>query len=143
MLMLPSRAIDVVAVFPEIAETESWSVLDGRVFKGEIGVDGKPALRSDTWIFDNGQFVSRSCVECGFGASPYWVRFENDRTTFRTETHCPVTDATLVWRGSVKDGVIEGVFTWTKKRWYRTIEKDFWFKGVLVDDPQRDVTGAY
>jgi hypothetical protein len=52
---------------------------------------------------------------------------------FKTTTSCPVSDAEIVWEGTVNDGKIEGVYTWTRKRWYRTIRKRFWFKGTLEE----------
>ena len=111
--------------------TGTPSVLDGMVFSGEFGAMGKDPLNTDTWVFENGTFLSERCEKCGFPRGVYRTRREGDKITFVTETPCPKTDATLVWRGTVENGRIEGVFTWTKKRWYRTIRKDFWFNGTL------------
>lgn len=120
----------------EAAVTGTPSILDGMVFSGEFGVSGKDALNTDTWIFEDGTFMSKKCEECGFPRGVYSTRREGDRIIFEAETPCPVTDATLVWRGAVEDGRIEGVYTWTKHRWYRTIEKDFWFEGTLAESRQ-------
>ena len=109
------------------------SVLDGQFFAGEMGPMGKGANIEGAWIFDQGMFVSKECEVCGFPKSPYWVRFAEDGIHFMSETQCPKTQATIVWQGIVKDGEVEGTFTWTKKRWYWTIEKEFWFKGKLAD----------
>jgi hypothetical protein len=111
---------------------ERWSVLDGKVFEGEFGFAGEDAtIGQDSWTFDEGMFVSEKCVECGFPESPYWVSFEKDGTAFTARTQCPVSDAIITWRGTVEDGRIEGTYTWTKERWYWTVEKEFWFRGEL------------
>lgn len=123
--MVPARA-----AAPDAAR---WSVLDGQEFSGQFGAVGKDAKGTDSWIFRNGMFLSKSCLECGFPESPYMVRFEGGKTVFQAETGCPKTDATIVWRGTIKDGVIEGVYTWTRERWYWTIEKEFWFRGTLTE----------
>jgi hypothetical protein len=111
---------------------ERWSVLDGKAFEGEFGAVGESEpLNTDSWIFDEGMFLSEKCVECGFPETPYWVSFQEGATSFVAHTQCPVTDATIVWRGTVQNGHIEGTYTWVKERWYWTIEKEFWFRGTL------------
>lgn len=110
------------------------SVLDGKTFAGQLGPMGKTAMANDVWKFREGTFLSEECQKtCGFSKSAYWVLFEQDAVRFVSEAHCPQKDATIVWKGVVKNGEIEGTFTWTKERWYWTIEKDFWFKGELVE----------
>ncbi len=110
---------------------QATSLLDGQVFSGKFGIVGKDALGEDTWVFEKGTFLSKSCEQCGFPQSPYWVRFENGEMVFKTETRCPVTDATIIWKGTIKDERISGIYTWTKKRWYWTVKKEFWFAGTL------------
>jgi hypothetical protein len=39
----------------------------------------------------------------------------------------------MVWTGTMKGDEIEGTIAWTSKRWYWTIEKEFWFRGKLVE----------
>ena len=107
--------------------------LDGQVFIGEFGPIGKPAKGTDKWIFSEGGFRSESCVECGFPENVYTSAAGSGGTHFSSTTGCPVSDAVIVWKGIVKDGEIDGVFTWTKKRWYRTITKKYWFKGKIED----------
>lgn len=107
--------------------------LDGQVFIGEFGPIGKPANGTDKWIFADGGFRSESCVECGFPENVYTSAAGSGGTRFSSTTGCPVSDAVIVWEGTVKDGEIDGVFTWTKKRWYRTIRKQYWFKGKIED----------
>lgn len=108
---------------------QSPGPLDGQSFTGKLGPLGKPADATDTWIFEDGSFVSKSCLECGFPQSGYSAQVHADEVEFKTKTRCPVSDAVIVWEGTVRNGEIQGVFTWTKKRWYRTVRKQFWFKG--------------
>ena len=108
--------------------------LDGLTFNGEFGILGQDTRGNDTWIFEKGGFTSMSCVECGYPQNIYSTHEENGVVKFLTRTNCPVSDAQIVWEGTVSDGRIEGIYTWTQRRWYRTIEKQFWFKGTLHNE---------
>ena len=121
-----------------VSAAQSPGPLDGYIFTGELGPVGKPADATDTWIFEDGSFVSKSCLQCGFPQSGYTAQVRAGEVEFKTKTRCPVSDAVIVWEGTVKKGEIEGVFTWTKKRWYRTVRKKFWFKGKLADTSSSD-----
>ena len=117
----------------QTTDSPEISVLDGKSFAGELGRVGKPALTQDLFVFREGMFVSEECERrCGYTAGPYWVRVEGDGVQFKSEIPCLKSDATMVWTGRVKGGEIEGTIAWTSKRWYWTIEKEFWFKGKLV-----------
>lgn len=119
-----ARATDV----PTIA------VLDGKTFSGELGPVGKPGLTADLFVFREGMFTSTECKKrCGYTEGPYWVRVDEDDVQFRSEIPCLKSDATMVWTGTMKGDEIEGTIAWTSKRWYWTIEKEFWFKGKLVE----------
>ena len=110
------------------------SVLDGKSFSGELGLLGEPALTKDLLEFSDGMFVSKKCEEqCGYTSAPYWMREVEDGVEVLSETPCLNSDATIVWRGTIRDNKIEGTFLWTSKRWYWTIEKEFWFNGELVE----------
>ena len=117
----------------EIAQSQGTGVLDGMTFAGEVGVVGKPADIMDTLVFSKGMFVSTECERrCNYPASAYFAREKDGGTEFITETRCPNKDAKLVWRGTVKNDKISGTMSWTSKRWYWTVEKEFWFKGTLI-----------
>lgn len=117
----------------QTTDSPEISVLDGKTFSGELGRVGKPGL-ADLFVFREGMFVSKECEKrCGYPAGPYWVRLEGDGVQFRSEIPCLKSDATMVWNGTVKGDDIEGTVAWTSKRWYWTIEKEFWFKGKLVE----------
>ena len=119
-----------------MADDEHLSItfLEGKSFAGELGQIGKPAMAEDLLIFQDGMFVSEKCQKkCGYTAGPYWMRSTEDGVQVRAETPCLKSDATIVWNGTVKGDEIEGIFTWTSRRWYWTIEKEFWFNGKLVE----------
>jgi len=131
---MTARAGDMTVA--NAAVTGTPSILDGKVFSGEFGALGKTTINHDTWVFENGTFMSKQCVKCGFPRGVYQTRRDGDKIAFVTETPCPRTDARIVWRGTIENGRIEGIYTWTKKRWYRTIRKKFWFKGTLSGNKQ-------
>ena len=107
--------------------------LDGLIFVGMLGPDGKPKDIHDTFVFENGSFVSKECeLRCKYPPRPYFVRSEGGKTLFISETKCPYKDAKIVWRGTVDGDTIRGVSTWIVKRWYWTYEDTFEFEGKLA-----------
>jgi hypothetical protein len=110
------------------------SILEGKSFSGELGLLGKPASATDLLLFGDGMFISKGCEKrCGYTAAEYQIRAEGDHFEVMSETPCLNSDATIVWQGTVKGDEIEGSFTWINKRWYWTFEKEFWFKGKLIE----------
>jgi hypothetical protein len=110
--------------------------LDGLVFEGALGPDGEPRDTPDTFVFENGTFVSRECeLRCKFPARPYFVRVNGDRTEFISESKCPYKDARITWRGTVEGDTLRGKSTWVVKRWYWTIEDTYEFEARLIPHP--------
>lgn len=108
--------------------------LDGMTFVGALGPDGKPKDITDTFVFENGTFVSKECeLNCKYPARPYFVRVNGEKTEFISETQCPYKDAKIVWRGTVEGDTIKGKSTWVVNRWYWTVENTFEFEGKLAD----------
>jgi len=106
--------------------------LDGMSFTGALGPDGQPKDVTDRFVFANGTFVSKECeLLCKYPARPYSVKISGGKTAFFSKTKCPYKDATIVWRGTVDGDTIQGVATWTIKRWYWTLEKKYEFSGKL------------
>ena len=67
--------------------------LDGMTFNGALGPDGKPKDVPDSFVFENGTFVSKECeIRCKYPARPYFVRTNGDRIEFISETKCPYKD---------------------------------------------------
>lgn len=118
----------------ETAEVAGSEILDGMTFYSDLGPLDKPADVKDTLVFKDGTFLSTECEKkCNYPARPYFIRHAGDKIEFISETRCPYKDAKIVWRGTVDNGIIKGVFTWTISRWYWTVEKDFWFSGTLAE----------
>ena len=116
----------------DISKLHGKGVLDGMIFKSELGPIGKPPDIKDDLIFKDGMFVSVQCErQCNYPAQPYFVREKDGEIQFVSETKCLTKDAKLVWRGSVKGNTIEGILEWTANRWYWTVQKEFWFKGTI------------
>ena len=107
--------------------------LDGMTFVGALGPYGQPKDVEDVFVFEKGTFVSKECeLRCKYPARPYFVREIDGKVEFISETKCPYKDATIVWRGTVDGDTLSGVSTWTVKRWYWTVEKEFEFSGQLA-----------
>ncbi len=107
--------------------------LDGMTFSGALGPEGKPKDIADSFVFENGSFVSKECeLRCKYPPRPYFVRVNGSKTEFISETQCPYKDARIVWRGTIEGGRIKGKSTWIVKRWYWTVEDTFEFEGELV-----------
>jgi hypothetical protein len=108
--------------------------LDGLTFQGALGPDGKPRDTPDTFVFEDGTFVSKECeLRCKYPARPYFVRVDGDKIEFISETRCPYKDAKIVWRGTIEGDRIKGKSTWIVNRWYWSVENTFEFEGKLVD----------
>jgi hypothetical protein len=115
--------------------------LDGMIFTGALGPDGKPKDIPDSFVFENGAFVSKECeLRCKYPARPYFVRVNGTRTEFISETKCPYKDAKIVWRGTIEGDTIKGKSTWIVKRWYWTVENTFEFEGKLIEKPASTTT---
>jgi hypothetical protein len=146
VIFLGGSTTDIRAEEPQAQNsTNSTSakimVLEGKSFAGELGLKDKPASNTDLVIFNDGRFISEGCQRrCGFTDGEYWVRKEGDQLQVKSETPCLKTDATILWEGVVNGDEIEGTFTWVNKRWYWTFEKEFWFRGKLVETAKNKST---
>lgn len=107
--------------------------LDGMEFRGPVGMKGKPRRREDSFIFQDGRFISENCKAEGFLPDIYWVRQDGDTIHFLAELRSP-EHGTMVYRGRIHGDELDARFVWTKKRWYWNIEREYWFKGKLTKD---------
>ncbi len=131
-LMITSTA-GAEEVLAQPADNAPMSVLDGKTFKATLG-RGDDAPIDDFLVFKDGLFVSKECeARCGYAEAKYWVRAEGDTIEMFAESPCLRSDAIIIWEGTIKGEEIEGTYTWINKRWYWTFEKEFEFKGRLVD----------
>ena len=108
------------------------NLLDGRSFVAQSGEKGKQASNKDTIVFRNGRFLSEGCKPYGFGDASYQATVDGPAIQFHAETQSP-THGTMVWDGVVRDDTIEVTSTWTRKRWYWNIKKEYWYKGQLKE----------
>ena len=123
-------SVSAAAVTP--APAGGAGPLDGLTFSSRIGgADGTNPV-DDLLVFRDGMFLSTECERrCDYPASPYYVRRDAGTLEFLSESRCPNKDATIVWRGIVRDGVIRGEAVWTVNRWYWTVQKTLRFEGRL------------
>jgi len=133
---ISSWAVDTVKNdLVDTSEKATSGALDGMVFIGGHGPSGKPADIEDTFVFKDGNFISKEGeAMCQSPACPYFIRHVGNTIEFISETRCQDKNAKIFWRGTVDGETIKGVFHWTNERWYWTIEKDFWFEGTLVEN---------
>jgi len=132
--LLRPKEIPLPDMHVEASEVSSSGILDGMTFAGSMDPVGEMSAVDDTFVFENGSFASTECDKrCGYPARPYYVRHVGDEIEFVTQSHCLYKDARIAWRGTIKDGTLRGVSTWTVNRWYWTIEKDYVFEGTLVE----------
>ena len=109
-------------------------LLDGAVFDGPTGAEGRKADHIDHVVFADGRFLSVGCARWGFGAADYRAWHEGDVIRFSAVTVSP-THGRLAWKGVVQGDRIEATFVWTKDRILWTTRRAYWFRGI------RAVTG--
>lgn len=104
--------------------------LDGMVFAGLIGPE--PDLDFDEeLLFNEGLMWSKTCVPCGYQPAIYWVRRVGDAIHFTSELKS-ASGSLFHYEGVVDGERAEVAVTWTKSRWYWTIDRDLLFEGTLV-----------
>lgn len=105
--------------------------LDNRRFIGPMGVKGDPDPADDEFIFEDGKFVSKSCLDWGFSPARYWLRHEKDGLHFLAELTSP-DHGEMRYEGVFDGRQIKGSVLWTKERWYWTIQREYMFTGRLA-----------
>lgn len=121
-------------------EPPNHGPLDGMIFTGMLGPDGKPKDVEDVFVFENGTFISKECeLRCDYPARPYFVREVDGKTEFISHTKCPYKDAWIVWHGIVEGDRITGTAIWTIKRWYWTMTNRYEFEGKLTPAPPQNL----
>jgi hypothetical protein len=117
-----------IVAFATDAPTPGKGALDGLQFTGETGQEGKGDHHEDTITFKGGQFRSLDCENWGFGPAPYSVKKEGGSFHFSATLRSP-DRGTLEWKGTITGDTATGTFRWLHKRWYWTIDRQYWFKG--------------
>jgi hypothetical protein len=109
-------------------------LLDGKVFLVKSGEQGKEASHHDDYlIFRDGMFVSSDCAEdLNFRESTYSATTQGNGIRFRAQTTSP-THGTMIWEGTMQGDVMDATARWIDKRWYWTIDRNYWFRGQLFE----------
>lgn len=103
--------------------------LDGQVFVGATGEQGKEQDDQDELRFSDGELYSEGCARWGFKGGTYSTEMVGDAIHFKATTYSP-GNGTIVWEGHVKGDVIEATYTWTKERWWwMDARQAYWYKG--------------
>jgi hypothetical protein len=113
----------------EVKEPEN---LDGKQFVGPTGEKGKKVDHEDVLSFSDGKFTSSACFQYGFKSGPYTATVEGDSIHFQAETVSP-THGKMEWKGTLKDGILDVAYSWTKERWLWTTHREYWFTGSLKE----------
>lgn len=141
VLSLIGAGLPAVSIAQTVADpTQSvvFAPLDGLEFDAGIvrqegGTDpAEPLL--DRLFFAKGMFSSKICERYGFVPGAYWVRGTADEIEFSAVLRSP-TDGTMEWKGTVKNGKLDGTMRWTRERWYWTIEAEHRISGQLSSQP--------
>lgn len=112
--------------------TKASNLLDGKTYFVQTGEKGKEADHDDYLVFWDGIFVSSGCVEIDFRKSVYTATREKDGIRFHAETVSP-THGTMIWDGIVRGDVVDATARWIHKRWYWTIDREYWYRGRLYE----------
>jgi len=122
-----------IAAFAADTSNPMSKALDGMEFVGETGEQGKGKDHPDTIFFEDGKFVSRHCVR--FIPGPYSVEKQDDTYKFSSTMVSPDRGA-LEWKGTIIGNKINATYRWKHKRWFWTIERDYWYKGTEPSSQQ-------
>lgn len=106
-------------------------ILDGKKFIGQTGERGKKAHHEDILSFSDGIFTSAACLQSGFGSGVYTALIDSDGIHFEAEIISPA-HGKLAWKGTLRGDILDVTYTWSKKRWFWTILRQYWFKGRIA-----------
>ena len=107
-------------------------ILDGKKFIGQTGEKGKKAHHEDILTFIDGIFTSAACLKSGFGSGPYTAVTDADGIHFEAEIFSP-DHGMLAWKGTLKNDTLDVTYAWSKKRWFWTIYREYWFRGSRAE----------
>ena len=128
MAHFPARVLPLL-VFLLAGAAAAQDALDGLSFSGMTGEKGKGDHHADTITFRDGIFRSLDCENWGFGPAPYEMERVSNGYRFTAILKSP-DRGELAWTGTIVDNTARATFRWTHKRWYWTIERDYWFEGT-------------
>lgn len=114
---------------PAVVAPTPVSILDGRRFTGEFIPLGRHSGQLDEFVFADGKFHSRACLEFGFEPGPYWIRMENGRLHFLARLTSE-ENGVMTYEGTVGGSKLDARIEWIKPRWYWTMKRSFSFRGA-------------
>jgi len=126
-------ALTVILVCHTLALADGDRLLDGKTFVGPTGEKGKEAYASETLEFRKGKLYSVECARWGFGDGVVTTRQEGGAIYFEGETFSKEYGK-MVWRGVVREDIIEATYHWHKKGWFVSTVLDYWFHGTRRQD---------
>jgi hypothetical protein len=115
------------------AASAASGILDGKEFVGLVGPTGEKGKKvdhEDVLSFSDGTFTSSACFQYGFKSGPYTATVEGSSIHFQAVTVSP-THGKMEWKGTLKDGTLDVIYSWTKERWLWTTHREYWFTGSL------------
>jgi hypothetical protein len=107
---------------------DPFGVLEKQRFVGTMKAEGDDTPDKDVFIFSDGTFKSKGCLEWGFSPAPYWVRRDANGIHFLSELTSP-EHGTIRYEGVFDGKKLRGIAAWKKERWYWTLERDYLFEG--------------
>jgi hypothetical protein len=107
-------------------------LLDGKIFFGLHKKKGEEADHPEYLVFRDGMFFSSGCLEFKFPPSSYSTDAEGGEIRFRAEI-VSAKYGNMLWEGTLRDDVMEATSQWTHKRWYWSIERNFLYRGRLLE----------
>ncbi len=122
------------------AKSPPIDVLDGKQYSGKLVPKGESTGPADDFVFADGKFYSRACLEWGFDPGPYWVRSENGRLHFLARLTSE-ENGVMTYRGIVDGSKLDARVEWIKPRWYWNMERGFSFEGARKNQPDPEATG--
>lgn len=106
--------------------------LENMRFVGEWTYEWETEPVEGLLIFEDGEFVSRGCLEWGYEPAPYYVRRDDEGLHFHARL--PNPDHGTMWFRGVFDGEqLQVDVHWRKERWYWTLEQEYRFTGRPMD----------
>ena len=108
-------------------------LLDGKTYYVKTGEKGKDPDHDDYLIFQGGMFTSSGCVESwNFRNASYSATTEGGGIRFRAQV-VSTTHGTMTWEGTVRGDTVDATARWVHKKWYWTIDQEFWYRGRRVE----------
>lgn len=108
-------------------------ILDGKVYVGEMGAEGKTSGDKETIKFIAGMFYSSQCESMGYHMAPYTTTTEGDAIKFRATMEDAAKNK-HEWEGTIKGEALDATVTMTSEKAPTTT---MWAKATLEKAPAK------